>query len=209
MFELTLLHFVVCLFVCLTLPQLMAQRAAAEAEGLADHRPATTTAAPIEEEGVGGGAAHAPSQEQPPSPKEDGGGGRVGVRLVPTHTMEELRATGKVGADGTLVDDAFREDASVTRVVLPEGLVGIAGGGWTGGAFSGCSNLVGVVLPESCTSLGRGGFRGCSSLTTITLPASLTTLGEAAFYGCTSLTTITLPITLTTLGSSACTTGRA
>jgi hypothetical protein len=43
--------------------------------------------------------------------------------------MEELRAAGKVGADGILANDAFSRDASVTRMVLPEGVVGIADGG--------------------------------------------------------------------------------
>ena len=75
--------------------------------------PATTAA--TQEGGGGVGAAHAPPQEQPPTP-EDGGGGRVGVRLVPS----ELRAAGKVGTDGILANDAFREDSSLTRMVLPE-----------------------------------------------------------------------------------------
>jgi hypothetical protein len=112
--------------------------------------------------------------------------------------MEELRAAGKVGADGIIADNAFRNDASVTR------MVGIADGDWkVGGAFSGCRNLVEVVLPESCTSLGRSAFYRCSSLATITLPASLTTLGDYAFNGCTGLATITLPASLTTLGANA------
>jgi hypothetical protein len=131
--------------------------------------------------------------------------GRGTRRSPPCHDrgMEELRAAGKVGADGILANDAFRDDASVTMIVLPEGVVGIADGSWRAGAFSECTNLVEVVLPESCTSLGDGAFRDCSSLATITLPASLTTLGVSAFWGCSSLTTISLPASLTTIGAFA------
>ena len=80
---------------------------------------------------------------------------------VPTHTMCALRAAGKVGADNMLTSDAFRNDASVVRIVLPEGVVGVADGSWgfpCKGAFSGCLNLVEVVLPASCTSIGVCAF---------------------------------------------------
>jgi hypothetical protein len=50
--------------------------------------------------------------------------------------------------------------------VLSEGVVGITDGDAGGGAFSGCRNLVEVVLPESCTSIGVWAFWGCTSLTT-------------------------------------------
>jgi hypothetical protein len=61
----------------------------------------------------------------------------------------------KVGANGILVGNAFRNDASLTRVVLPEGVLGIADGDWDGGAFSGCTNLVRWCCPSRAPPSGN------------------------------------------------------
>ena len=39
--------------------------------------------------------------------------------------------------------------------------------------------------------LNKGAFSGCSSLTSITIPDSVTSIGSRAFDDCTSLTSIT------------------
>ena len=43
-------------------------------------------------------------------------------------------------------------------------------------AFSGCSSLTSITIPDSVTSIGSGAFSGCSSLESITLPF----IGESA-----------------------------
>ena len=60
------------------------------------------------------------------------------------------------------------------------------------GAFSGCSSLTSISIPESVTKIGDKTFWGCSSLTGITIPQSVEEIGEDAFYGCSSLTSITV-----------------
>ena len=57
-----------------------------------------------------------------------------------------------------------------------------------GGAFSGCSSLESIDLPDSVTTIGIAAFRGCSSLESIVIPDSVTTIGNEAFDGCPSLT---------------------
>ncbi len=69
-------------------------------------------------------------------------------------------------------------------------------------AFSGCSNLTSITLPDGVTSIGDNAFWGCSSLTSITLPDDVTSIGRRAFLGC-SLTSITLPDGITSIGESA------
>ena len=60
-------------------------------------------------------------------------------------------------------------------------------------AFSGCSGLTSIEIPNSVISIGEYAFRGCSGLTSIEIPNSVTGIGSSAFSGCISLTSITLP----------------
>ena len=53
-----------------------------------------------------------------------------------------------------------------------------------GSAFSNCSSLTSVELPNSVTSIGSYAFSGCSSLTSVELPNSVTSIGGSAFYYC-------------------------
>jgi len=51
------------------------------------------------------------------------------------------------------------------------------------------SNLttVGFAVNSSCTRIGACAFSNCSNLTSVTIPEQLTSLGNAAFYSCTAL----------------------
>ena len=51
-------------------------------------------------------------------------------------------------------------------------------------AFSSCSNLTNITIPNSVTTIGESAFDHCSSLTSITIPNSVTSIGNNAFYGC-------------------------
>ena len=55
-------------------------------------------------------------------------------------------------------------------------------------AFSNCSSLTSIVIPNSVTSIGSYAFYKCSSLTSIVIPNSVETIGDYAFYNCSSLT---------------------
>ena len=58
-------------------------------------------------------------------------------------------------------------------------------------AFSGCSSLTSVTIPDSVTSIGWRAFSGCSGLTSVTIGNSVTWIGGYAFEGCSGLTSIT------------------
>ena len=76
-------------------------------------------------------------------------------------------------------------------------------------AFSNCSGLTSVVIPNSVTSIGDGAFYYCNGLTSVTIPNSVTSIGNDAFYGCRSLTSITIPNSVTSIGSNAFTNCRS
>ena len=59
-------------------------------------------------------------------------------------------------------------------------------------AFSGCTNLNTLSLPNSITSIESYAFYGCNSLNSITIPNSVDSISNYAFYGCNGLTSITV-----------------
>ena len=77
-------------------------------------------------------------------------------------------------------------------------LTGIRGIGSS--AFSGCSGLTSVTIPDSVTSIGNYAFRGCSGLTSVTIGDGVTSIGECTFYGCSGLTSVTIPDSVTSIG---------
>ncbi|MBR3408286.1 MAG: leucine-rich repeat domain-containing protein [Paludibacteraceae bacterium] len=69
-------------------------------------------------------------------------------------------------------------------------------------AFSGCSNLQSVTLPNTITTINTDAFYGCVKLGSVNLPEGLQTIGTDAFYNC-NLTSITIPSTVTSIGKRA------
>ena len=70
-------------------------------------------------------------------------------------------------------------------------------------AFSGCTGLTSVTIPNSVTSIGLNAFHKCTGLTSITIPNSVTSIGDYAFQNCTGLTSVTIPNSVTSIGGGA------
>ena len=70
-------------------------------------------------------------------------------------------------------------------------------------AFSDCSSLISITIPESVTSIEPWAFWCCSSLTSVTIPRSVTSIRYCAFRNCSSLTSITIPESVTSIGEAA------
>ena len=64
-------------------------------------------------------------------------------------------------------------------------------------AFSSCSALKSVTLPDKLTTIERAAFEDVKKIESIDFPDSLTNIGNYAFSGCKSLTSITLPESVT------------
>ena len=93
---------------------------------------------------------------------------------------------------------AFSCCSNLTSIAIPNSVTSI--GVW---AFAMCSNLTSITIPNSVTSIGDGAFKECSNLTSITIPNSVTSIGEDAFSWCSNLTSITIPNSVTSIGEDA------
>ena len=65
-------------------------------------------------------------------------------------------------------------------------------------AFSNCTELTGVTIPESVKEIRDHSFENCTGLSAIEFPAGLTEIGTAAFEGC-GIARIDIPAEVTTI----------
>ncbi|MBR2607272.1 MAG: leucine-rich repeat protein [Bacteroidaceae bacterium] len=93
---------------------------------------------------------------------------------------------------------AFSSCSSLTSVTIPNSVtsIGIY-------AFNRCSGLTSITIPNSVTNRGDYAFRECYYLTSVTIPNSVTSIGNNAFYACSGLTSITIPNSVTSIGTDA------
>ena len=100
--------------------------------------------------------------------------------------------------DGYLVtrigEQAFWE-SEMDGVVIPDSITSIGEA-----AFIFCEKLASITIPESVVSIGDYVFGHCCSLTEIELPSGITVIGEDSFLGCTSLNSIIIPEGVVSIG---------
>ena len=88
----------------------------------------------------------------------------------------------------TIGNYAFSQCTSLSSINIPESVISI--GEYT---FNHCSSLTSINIPDSVTSIGEYAFNYCSSLTSINIPNTVQSIGQEAFFYCTSLTSINIP----------------
>ena len=93
---------------------------------------------------------------------------------------------------------AFSTCSGLTSIKLPDTLTTVGAN-----AFFKCTGLTSLAFPESLTTIGKCAFFGCVGVRTLTLPSSLTIVDDNAFRGCTGLTSLTFPESLTSIGKRA------
>lgn len=70
-------------------------------------------------------------------------------------------------------------------------------------AFSGCSLLTSIEIPDTVISIDDYLFNNCSSLTSVIIPSNVTSIGSFAFYKCSSLPSILIPDTVSIINTHA------
>ncbi len=100
--------------------------------------------------------------------------------------------------DGTVTvgESAFSKCSEITSLLLPETLESIKSL-----AFSDCSNLSSVTFSNSLKIIESYAFLRCSVLKTVSLPNSLQSIGPSAFAHCSALTSINFPPAITQINN--------
>lgn len=116
---------------------------------------------------------------------------------IGTATDVDIVIANKIdGVDVKIIrDHAFSSCSNLTSVTIPDSVTSI--GAW---AFIDCSNLTSVIIPDSVTTMGEWVFSGCSNLTSVVIGDSITSINNRAFYYCTSLGSLVIPDSVITIG---------
>ena len=102
------------------------------------------------------------------------------------------------GSVTSIGDSAFSGCSDLTSIIIPDSVTSIESS-----AFYNCRGLTSIIIPDSVTSIESSTFYNCSGLTSITIPDSVTSIESSAFYNCSGLTSITIPDSVTNIESSA------
>lgn len=109
--------------------------------------------------------------------------------------------TCKITFDGTVTaipDSAFSGCTRLVEIEVPDTVQTLGSN-----AFRGCSGLTDVIVYSGITSIGSYCFWECSGITSFDIPNTVTTIDARAFGKCSGLTTVTIPSSVTTIGETA------
>ena len=95
-------------------------------------------------------------------------------------------------------DSAFSSCSNLTSITLPDSVITI--GKW---AFAYCNSLTSVTIPNNVITIGNSAFANCSNLTSVAIGDSVTTIGDNAFWNCSNLTSVTISNSVTTIRDGA------
>ncbi len=95
-------------------------------------------------------------------------------------------------------DSAFSGCTGLTSIAIPDSVLYI-----DRYAFYGCTGLTSIDIPDGVTQISYFSFAFCKGLTSFDIPNSVTRIEASAFNGCTGLTSIILPDSVITLDNGA------
>ena len=93
---------------------------------------------------------------------------------------------------------AFSGCSGLTSITIPDGVTKISDF-----AFYDCTGLTSITIPDRVTSIGEGAFEFCTGLASVTIGNGVTSIGQDAFDGCTGLASVTIGNGVTSIENSA------
>ena len=93
---------------------------------------------------------------------------------------------------------AFSSCTNLHSVTLPNSITKISED-----SFSNCTNLENIIIPNSVTSIEANAFKGCKNLTNVIIPSGVANIDSYAFSDCTSIANINIPNSVTHIGEHA------
>ena len=100
---------------------------------------------------------------------------------------EETGLKYTLSANGDFYNVSVVKPLKVTHLVIPSEYKGVPVTTIEKNAFSGCTELQSIVLPNGLTHISAFSFFKCSNLEAIIIPSSVIVIGSYAFDGCESL----------------------
>lgn len=92
--------------------------------------------------------------------------------------------------------NAFKDCKKILIITIPDSVKYI-----DNYAFSGCSRLTSVIIPDNVTRIGYGAFKSCVNLNRLTIGKGVINIENEAFYNCNSLTSVTIPGSVNKIGT--------
>ena len=93
---------------------------------------------------------------------------------------------------------AFSGCSELSNIIIPNNVTNIEEA-----AFSNCEGLTAINIPNGVKTIGNVAFESCDKLQAINIPSSVESISEYIFRGCKSLNKITIPNSIKTIGFGA------
>lgn len=122
----------------------------------------------------------------------------IGMLTASAASVDDL--TYKIN-DGKVIITSCNKDVSGT-LIIPNTIEGYPVTSIDSIAFSNCSNLTCIDIPNSVTSIDSCAFASCTNLVSINIPDSVISIGDSAFLCCESLVSVVIPDSVTSIGNS-------